>query len=78
MEYKSQKQLANENPGGMEKLENCHNFSSNPGFMSTSNMMRGGAPTGGPIQNTLVRGSVPQPQRPVASPSRPVAGFNGR
>ena len=33
MTYKSHKQLASENPGGLDCLPSPHNFSSNPGFI---------------------------------------------
>lgn len=76
--YKTQKELAEENPGGMEKLPNCHNFSSNPGFMSTSGMMGASMPANGDgvIRGTSARGSLPAPR--VIGPSRAVSSFSGR
>ena len=71
--YKNQKELAKENPGGMEKLSNPHNFSSNPGFMSTDGMLGASTPAGGGgIQGTSARGAVP-----IGQPARPVLGFRG-
>jgi hypothetical protein len=62
--YKSQKQLADENPGGLDTLPNCHNFSSNPGFLSTADMLGKSAPANGDgvIRGTSARGSLPDPQ----------------
>lgn len=76
-EYKNQRQLADENPKGLETLSNPHNFSCNPGFMSTAGMLRAASPANGDgnIRGTSARGAV----RPVG-PSPPVSGpirFNG-
>ena len=77
-EFKTQDQLVKDNCGGMEKLKNPHNFSSNPGFLSTQGMLGASAPANGDgvIRGTSARGSLP-PSRPIG-PSRPVAGFSGR
>jgi hypothetical protein len=76
MPYKCQKELAEENPGGMEKLENPHNFSSNPGFMSTSGMLGSSMPANGDgmIRGTSARGTL----RQGGGASRALAGFNSR
>lgn len=72
MKYKSQKELAQENPGGMETLPNCHNFSSNPGFMSTSGMLGASTPAGGgTIRGTVARGSLPEQARALAPSGTP-------
>ena len=58
------------NPSGMEKIDNPHNFSSNPGFMSTAGMLGASQPANGDgvIRGTSARGSLPHTnfQRPVA------------
>lgn len=61
---------ASGNPSGMEKLSNPHNFSSNPGFMSTAGMLRASAPANGDgvIRGTSARGPL---QRGPSSPSNP-------
>ena len=72
--FKTQADLVKENCGGMEKLSNPHNFSSNPGFMSTAGMLGASTPAGGGvIQGSSARGSLPR-----GTPSRPVSNFNGR
>jgi hypothetical protein len=64
------------NPSGMEKLGNPHNFSSNPGFMSTDGMLGASTPAGGGvIRGTSARGSLP---RFSTGPARPVSPFSGR
>jgi len=75
MAYKCQKELAEENPSGMDKLPNPHNFSSNPGFMSTSGMLGASMPANGDgvIRGTSARGTLRQ-----GGPSRPVAPFSSR
>jgi hypothetical protein len=79
MTFKTQTDNAKCNPGGMEKLKNPHNFSSNPGFMSTENMMGASAPANGDgvIRGTSARGSLPRPVSPVG-PSHPISLHNGR
>jgi hypothetical protein len=83
-------ELIAENPSGMDTLPTPHNFSSNPGFMSTAGMLGASAPANGDgvIRGTSARGSV----RPVstgtpgsigppsapARPSGPIGTFNGR
>src|ERR1700690_1127614 len=50
---------ADGNPSGMELLKNAHNFSSNPGFMSTDGMLGASTPAGGGvIRSTLARGPL--------------------
>ena len=77
-------EIVGENPGGLECLPNPHNFSSNPGFMSTTGMLGASTPAGGGvIRPTSARGSLPARPvslpRPVSGgPARPVTGFNGR
>lgn len=74
MAFKTQCELVKDNPSGMDKLPNPHNFSSNPGFMSTAGMLGASTPAGGGvIQGTSARGSLPR-----GTPSRPVSNFNGR
>jgi hypothetical protein len=69
-------ELVSENPNGLDTLPTPHNFSSNPGFMSTTGMLGAATPAGGGvIRPTSARGSLP---RPVANPARPIAAFNGR
>jgi hypothetical protein len=91
-EFKHHDELAKDNPGGLDTLETPHNFSSNPGFMSTMGMLGASSPAGGGvIRPTSARGSLPRPvgnparpvntapiSRPVASPASPVTGFNAR
>ena len=63
------------NPSGMDKLSNPHNFSSNPGFMSTANMLQSSGPAGGGvIRGTSARGSRPQ----GIGPARPTSPASGR
>jgi hypothetical protein len=65
-----------ENPSGMDKLPNPHNFSSNPGFMSTDGMLGASTPAGGGvIRGTSARGSLPFGGRPAA-PFTPAARGN--
>jgi hypothetical protein len=63
------------NPSGMEKLDNPHNFSSNPGFMSTSGMLGAAAPANGDgvIRGTSARGSLPLGGRGPARPFSPAS-----
>ncbi len=73
-EFKCQKDLAEENPGGMDKIDNPHNYSSNPGFLSTTGMLGASTPAGGGvIRGTSARGSLPQ-----GSPARPASPFSQR
>ena len=62
------------NPSGMERIDTPHNFSSNPGFMSTDGMLGAASPAGGGvIRGTSARGSVqggPGIGRAPAFPSR--------
>jgi len=75
--FKTNAELARENCGGMDKIDNPHNFSSNPGFMSTEGMLGASTPVdGGVIRGTSARGSLPT--RPGTGPARPISGFNGR
>ena len=68
-------ELIADNPNGLDTLKNPHNFSSNPGFMSTANMLQSSGPAGGGvIRGTSARGSLPRLQ----GPSVPVRAFNGR
>jgi len=80
MKYKSQKELAAENPNGMEKLDSPHNFSSNPGFMSTAGMLGAAQPANGDgvIRGTSARGSLPQPGpvAPRGTPAHPASPFS--
>ncbi len=70
-------ELVAENPSGMDKLPTPHNFSSNPGFMSTAGMLGASTPAGGGVIGpTFARGSLPS--RPVAGPARPVTAISGR
>jgi hypothetical protein len=87
MTYKSQKQLAEENPSGMDRIDNPHNFSSNPGFLSTDGMLTGSSPMGGGVARGST-GTGPAPksiaprgslrQAPVGGPSHSISPFNGR
>lgn len=64
--FKSHDELVKDNPGGMDKLPNPHNFSSNPGFMSTDGMLGASTPAGGGvIRGTSARGAVRQTGGPV-------------
>ena len=66
-EFKHHDQLVKDNPNGLDTLETPHNFSSNPGFMSTAGMLGASTPAGGGvISGSSARGSV----RPVANPIR--------
>lgn len=78
--YKTQCDLVKENPGGMDKLSNCHNFSSNPGFMSTAGMLGASQPANGDgvIRGTSARGSLPIANRGFAGPARAVSPLNAR
>ncbi len=78
-DYKCQKELADENPSGMDKLDSPHNFSSNPGFMSTAGMLGASQPANGDgvIRGTSARGSL-QPQRSPVQPNRAISPFSGR
>jgi len=61
-EFKSHDELVKDNPNGLETLKTPHNFSSNPGFMSTAGMLGASTPAGGGvISGSSARGSV----RPV-------------
>jgi len=64
MKFKSQAELVKENCGGMEKLGNPANFSSNPGFMSTAGMLHAAAP-GSVIRGSSARGSLQRPPSPA-------------
>lgn len=76
--YKCQKELAEENPSGMDKLDQPHNFSSNPGFMSTDGMLGASTPAGGGvIRGTSARGSLP-PRQAIGSPARAIGPFNAK
>jgi hypothetical protein len=91
-EFKHHDELVKDNPGGLDTLETPHNFSSNPGFMSTAGMLGASTPAGGGvIRPTSARGSLPRPvanpakpvtsapiNRPVASPARPISPISGR
>jgi len=74
--YKSQKELAEENPSGMDILKPCHNFSSNPGFMSTAGMLGASQPANGDgvIRGTLARGSLPNQGGGPAARTNPATG----
>ena len=78
-EFKHHDELVKDNPGGLDTLETPHNFSSNPGFMSTAGMLGASTPAGGGvIRPTSARG--PLPPRPISGggPARPITGFNSR
>jgi len=68
-------ECTDDNPGGLDCLENPHNFSSNPGFMSTAGMLGASMPAngGGVIRGTSARGSVRQ-----GGPARPISPANAR
>ena len=74
--FKSTPDFVKDNPGGMDKIDNPHNFSSNPGFLSTQGMLGASSPSDPTIQGTSARGSLPRPVR--IGPSHPVSAFNGR
>ena len=76
MKFKSQCDLVKENPKGLEKIDNPHNFSSNPGFMSTAGMLGASTPADPVIRGTSARGSL---RPPVRSPLAPfsVSRFRG-
>jgi hypothetical protein len=59
--FKTQADLVKDNPSGMKTLENPHNFSSNPGFMSTAGMLGASQPANGDgvIRGSSARGSLP-------------------
>lgn len=76
-QFKTQADLVKENCGGMDKLGNPHNFSSNPGFMSTADMLGASTPADPIIRGTSARGSL-HPTRVGASPSRAIFPANGR
>ena len=67
-------ELIADNPSGMELLKSPHNFSSNPGFMSTAGMLGASQPANGDgaIRGSSARGSV----RPVTPVARPIGRFN--
>ena len=68
-------ELIADNPYGLDTLKNPHNFSSNPGFMSTANMLQSSGPAGGGvIRGTSARGSLPQ----GIGPARPTSPASGR
>jgi len=75
-------ELVADNPGGLETLPNPHNFSSNPGFMSTAGMLGAAAPANGDgvIRGSSARGSLRAPARraPILNPARPIAPHSGR
>lgn len=61
---------ADEKPGEDDALPNPHNFSSNPGFLSTAGMLGASTPAGGGvIRGTSARGSLPS--------ARPIRGGPG-
>lgn len=76
---------ADEKPGEDDALPNPHNFSSNPGFLSTAGMLGASTPMGGgTIRGTssmsparggsgtdFARGSLPQRGGPDARPASP-------
>ena len=66
--FKDACELAKENPNALDFLPNPHNFSSNPGFMSTGGMLGASTPAGGGvIRGTSARGSLRSDiARPVA------------
>jgi len=68
-EYKRHDELVKDNPGGLDTLETPHNFSSNPGFMSTAGMLGASQPANGDgvIRGSSARGSV-RPLGPVGGP----------
>jgi hypothetical protein len=63
--------LIADNPGGLDTLKNPHNFSSNPGFMSTSGMLGASTPAGGgTIQGSSARGA--ERARPIGTHTAPI------
>jgi|HubBroStandDraft_6_1064221.scaffolds.fasta_scaffold00605_15 hypothetical protein len=58
------------NPSGMDKIDNPHNFSSNPGFMSTGQMLGASMPARGGSTSDFARGSLPRSGGPDSRPSR--------
>lgn len=57
--YKRHDQLVKDNPNGLDTLPTPHNFSSNPGFISTAGMLGASTPAGGgTIAGSSARGSV--------------------
>ena len=66
-------ELVAENPSGMDTLPNPHNFSSNPGFLSTAGMLGASTPMGGGI----IRGTSAAGSRPIATPAKPIRGGIG-
>lgn len=87
-EFKSHDELVKDNPNGLETLKTPHNFSSNPGFMSTAGMLGASTPAGGGVISGSSRKGVgsasPQPdpaklrrwQGRVQSDRRPSAAGN--
>lgn len=76
--FKSHDELVKDNPGGLDTLKNPHNFSSNPGFMSTAGMLGASTPAGGGvIRGTTARGGLPGRERWSGSPAAPVTPVNG-
>jgi hypothetical protein len=80
-EYKRHDELVKDNPGGLDTLENPHNFSSNPGFISTAGMLGASTPAGGGVtRGTSARGSLPA--RPIlgkpfsGGPAHPLGLYN--
>lgn len=60
-------ECTDDNPGGLDPLPNPHNFSSNPGFMSTAGMLGASTPAGGGvIRGTSARGSLPRTHGPFS------------
>lgn len=73
-EFKSHDEFVKDNPNGLETLKTPHNFSSNPGFMSTAGMLGASTPAGGGvISGSSARGSV----RPVGNPIESRVGGGG-
>lgn len=72
-------ECADGNPKGLDPLPNPHNFSSNPGFMSTAGMLGASAPANGDgvIRGSSARGSLPR-TGVIVGPSRAVSAHNGR
>ena len=69
--YKYPNELSEDNPGGLDELPKIHNFSSNPGFVSTGDMLSSAAPGNGETGTirTSGMGGVTLP-RVAASPMR--------
>jgi hypothetical protein len=78
--FKSHDELVKENPGGLDCLPNPHNFSSNPGFMSTAGMLGASQPANGDgvIRGTVARGPLQSPFRAAGGPARAINPINGR